>query len=79
MEQVKDTHLSYANSMAALLSNIKIKFNNFLGLKNENYGYMSKFVGITTALVAVPKVGSTTLDWVNLVEQNKELLKELKR
>ena len=79
MKEEKDTHVSFENKIMFSLSVAKIKVKNFLGLKNDTYGYMSEFTGKTTALISVPKVGAISLSFVKLVEQNKKLLKELKR
>jgi len=79
MKEEKDTHMSFGNKIMFAISAGKIKIKNFLALENETYGYMSEFMGKTTALIAIPKVGSTTLEFIELVEQNKKLLHALQR
>ena len=79
IKEEKEIHMSFSNETMFALSTGKIKIKNFLGLENKTYGYMSKFTGKTIALIAIPKVGSTPLEFVKLVEKNKKLLGELKR
>lgn len=77
MKEEKEEHLRFINKIHFILSATIVKIKNFLGLGGSDNSYMAVYVGKTTALVAVPLIESTYLDYVDFIEKNKKLLKQL--
>jgi hypothetical protein len=73
----KEQHLRFINKIHFILSAAVIKIKNFLGLGGSDNSYIAIYTGKTTALVAVPLIKSTYLDYVDFIEKNKYLLKTL--
>ncbi len=77
MSQEKEDHMSFKNKVMFGIVGFIVKIKNMIGIGNESYGFMSKFMGKTLALVAMPKINSTYLEYAELIEKNKKLLKQL--
>ena len=73
----KKNHMSLKNKIIFTVMGVLVKVKNMIGIGNENHGYVSKFMGKTHALIAMPIVRSTSLDYIDLIEKNKKLLLKL--
>lgn len=73
----KKNHMSLKNKIIFTVMGVLVKVKNMIGIGNENHGYISKFMGKTHALIAMPIVRSTSLDYIDLIEKNKKLLLKL--
>lgn len=79
IKDVKEKHMSFNNQVKLYFFSIILKIKNILGIGNSSKGFVSAFMGKTNALVAVPKLPSSSLDYVDLVKKNTQLLIELER
>lgn len=77
MDKEREEFSSMKNRVLFFLCNAKVKVRNFLMFGNENYGFVSKFMGQALALVGIPRVKSTYLDYLEIIENNKKFLNSL--
>jgi hypothetical protein len=73
MKKERDNHLNFVNKVKLYLFAI---VNNIF---NSNTEFISKYLGKTNALVAMPKLSYTAFDYKDLINKNKHILLELKK
>ncbi|NOR55587.1 MAG: hypothetical protein GQ531_05210 [Sulfurovum sp.] len=79
MEKEREEHMSLGNQIFFASSGLMVKMKSLLSISTESYGFFAEFMGKTNALVAIPLISSTSLDYVDLVEKNTKLLEKLQR
>lgn len=77
MDKERTEFSSVKNKVLFFLYYAKAKIRNLLMLGNESYGFMSKIMGQTIALTAIPTVEKTYLRYLEVIRKNKEILKLL--
>lgn len=77
MENEKEEHITVINNIHFFLSSVLVKIRSLLKLGGQDKSYTTEYMGKTTALVAMPLIKSTYLDYVDFIEKNKNLLKDL--
>lgn len=74
MDKEREEFSSMKNRAFMFLYYVKTKIRNLLMLGNESYGFMSKYMGQTIALVGIPRVKRIYLEYLDTIEENKKFL-----
>ena len=77
MDKEREEISSLKTRTLLLLYYGKVKIKNLLMIGNESYGMLSKLMGQTIALVGIPRVKGTYLDYLGMIENNKKFLNSL--
>lgn len=77
MDKEREELSSIKNRVLIFFYYAKVKIRNLLMLGNDSYGFVSKFMGQTLALGAIPRVKSTYLEYLGRIENNKKFLNSL--
>ncbi len=68
--------MSQWNMARFILSGVKARIIYHIFGSIDDYGFMTDFIGKTIALVAIPKVGDTYIEHIELMNQYEALVKE---
>lgn len=74
MDKEREEFTSMKNGALFFLYYTKVKIRNFIMLGNENYGFVSKYMAQSIALVGIPRVKRTYLEYLETIENNKKFL-----
>jgi hypothetical protein len=77
MDEEREEFSSIKNEALFFLVAGKVKFKNLIILGNESYGFVSKHMAQAIALVSIPRVEKTYLDYLDGIEKNKQFLNVL--
>lgn len=77
IQEEKAEHQGTVHRMHFVISGAVVKLRSLMNLGGQEDSYMAEYMGKTLALIAIPLIKSTHIEYAELIEKNKSLLKKL--